>query len=203
VEARIVTLPRVLILHLKRFLPNFERRTYEKRVDRIEISGRLQLDSYCTKDTRLPPPPRARKVTRSSPDPDQNERIRLLHESFHEDYAAAIRASLEESRTTWECADCTLENIGTARCAACQGGTRSSSFHDSKTSDDRSYRLGCIVQHKGMLAYAGHYVTDICVNRVWKRYDDQYVREIDEQNVLGINGQKEGYIFFFVHSSVR
>jgi uncharacterized UBP type Zn finger protein len=187
VEAHIVTLPRVLILHLKRFLPDFERRTYEKRVDRIEISGGLQLDSFCTKETRLPPPPRTRKVARDPPGSvRQSERRRSLR-AFSED--SAVRTSLVERR--WECD------------AACgnQDKTRSTPFQGS--SDDRSYRLGCVVQHKGMVAYAGHYVTDICVNKVWRRYDDQCVREIDEQNVLGVNGQKEGYIFFFVHSSVK
>jgi len=48
------SLPRILILHLKRFRPNFEKMTYEKRSDAVAIPDKLEILNYewsCTRCT--------------------------------------------------------------------------------------------------------------------------------------------------------
>lgn len=57
--------PRVLVLHLKRFLPNFQQRRYEKRLDNVVIPDRLDLKKclgdaetcspHCQKEEGLAP----------------------------------------------------------------------------------------------------------------------------------------------------
>jgi Ubiquitin carboxyl-terminal hydrolase len=60
------------------------------------------------------------------------------------------------------------------------------------------YQLSSIVQHRGTVAYAGHYVTDIVrPGPIWSRYDDQFVKEISAEQSLR-HAESEGYIFFFV-----
>ena len=49
-------LPRVLILHLKRFLPNYRLGTYEKRTDRVRVDEAIDLGFACTTQTRKPMP---------------------------------------------------------------------------------------------------------------------------------------------------
>jgi hypothetical protein len=52
-------LPRVLILHLKRFLPSLVRGryVYEKRTDRVRVDEQIDLGFACTARTRKPLPP--------------------------------------------------------------------------------------------------------------------------------------------------
>lgn len=49
-------LPRVLILHLKRFQPNYARGTYEKRTERVRVDEAIDLGFACTTQTRKPMP---------------------------------------------------------------------------------------------------------------------------------------------------
>ena len=63
------------------------------------------------------------------------------------------------------------------------------------------YALSSIVQHRGNVAYAGHYVTDIVrAGPVWSRYDDQFVKEISAEHSLR-HAESDGYIFFFVREA--
>lgn len=49
-------LPRVLILHLKRFTPNLVKGSYEKRTDRVKVDEQIDLGFACTTHTRKPLP---------------------------------------------------------------------------------------------------------------------------------------------------
>jgi hypothetical protein len=53
-------LPRVLILHLKRFQPNWRTGTYEKRQGVVKFDPTIDLSDFCAGDVAepLPPPPR-------------------------------------------------------------------------------------------------------------------------------------------------
>ena len=64
------------------------------------------------------------------------------------------------------------------------------------------YRLQSIVQHRGAVAYSGHYVTDVRNNDEWSRYDDQYVKPITQDAALR-RAQSEGYIFAFTALDVH
>jgi ubiquitin C-terminal hydrolase len=51
ITARIRKLPRVLILHLKRFQPDWQRGTYTKRSDRVFVDQTVDLSFACTDST--------------------------------------------------------------------------------------------------------------------------------------------------------
>ena len=79
-----------------------------------------------------------------------------------------------------------------------------------------TYFLHSVVRHIGSQWRSGHYVSDIIhmhpkratfrdaeeLKRAkWRSYDDSRVIEKEWREVNDINGQKTGYLFFFVHSS--
>ena len=49
-------LPRFLVIHCKRFKPNFEKGIYEKLTSKVNVPQELDLAKYCTVSTRPPPP---------------------------------------------------------------------------------------------------------------------------------------------------
>lgn len=55
VAGKMKALPRVLVLHLKRFLPNLAKGTYEKIRDRVRFPAHLDLSGVCTPQTLNPP----------------------------------------------------------------------------------------------------------------------------------------------------
>ena len=54
VSSTVSRLPRVLILHLKRFLPTWSRGAYEKRSDRVKVEREVDLTFACTQRTKRP-----------------------------------------------------------------------------------------------------------------------------------------------------
>jgi len=54
-SSRIKQLPKVLVLHIKRFYPNHQKQTYEKRRDPVKINRKCDLMKFCSGETRLPP----------------------------------------------------------------------------------------------------------------------------------------------------
>merc|ERR1711924_513312 len=70
-QKRILVQPNILILHLKRFVPNFEKRRYDKRHQFVDIPTTLDWQSLTSESTRaesttsrrLPAHPLAREVS--------------------------------------------------------------------------------------------------------------------------------------------
>lgn len=57
----IKSLPRVLVVHVKRFRANVDLRTYEKLQAPIDANPTLDLGEYCSKDTSPPTPSPVKK----------------------------------------------------------------------------------------------------------------------------------------------
>lgn len=48
-------LPRFLVIHCKRFKPNFEKGIYEKLATKVVVERELDLGKYCSRSTKIPP----------------------------------------------------------------------------------------------------------------------------------------------------
>ena len=68
-----------------------------------------------------------------------------------------------------------------------------------KSSASFTYDLSACVAHHGQAANAGHYTTvarDLAGDNCWRQFDDDHVRDIDDDEVKSIASQ--GYVFFYV-----
>ena len=54
ISAAMRQMPAVLILHVKRFLPNLSKGSYDKRSDRVKVETELNVAFACTADTKRP-----------------------------------------------------------------------------------------------------------------------------------------------------
>ena len=90
VSSTVARLPRVLILHLKRFLPNVVKGSYEKRSDRVKVEREVDLTFACTPTTRRPGD--------GDPDTDPDPATPAPDEVKRPSDAAADAAADEESK---------------------------------------------------------------------------------------------------------
>lgn len=298
VSANIVQLPRVLILHIKRFLPNLMKATYEKRADRITIAQSIDLSFACNQSTNPPldisearpqleilsgdsspsspsRPNNKRKNAAQSlsvnqtsnpthdhhqhtdpSDPVMNKRHKpdadqSLNRSINQSPLPLLSSALAHTSLASQPApDVRLTRSHAAHQAINQANSQSvnhsiafpDSFsspsdeaeliarvtsaenevketpvktrlashnqsinqtnHLNKQQSDNGYRLLSIVQHRGPVAYAGHYVTDVRdrdeAGAIWTRYDDQFVKQVTGEQAIR-QGETEGYLLFFQH----
>ena len=54
ISAAMRQMPAVLILHVKRFLPNLSKGSYDKRSDRVKVETEINIGFACTADTKRP-----------------------------------------------------------------------------------------------------------------------------------------------------
>ena len=54
ISAAMRQMPAVLILHVKRFLPNLSKGSYDKRNDRVKVETELNINFACKQDTKRP-----------------------------------------------------------------------------------------------------------------------------------------------------
>jgi len=113
-----------------------------------------------------------------------------LRESLPYDEEEALRralaARLEESRTVQEKEQ--IQENSSARANASQ-----------------CYYLRSMISHKGNFSWGGHYVCHSFVQdgARWKLFDDESVQETPESEVLGTNGERNGYLFLYVRESLE
>lgn len=191
--------PRVLVLHLKRFVPNLEKQRYDKRHQIVEIpstfdlaaclrgtdesgavaaastlaSSEVLLSGPCPSPARLPARPFAAEVDLPSAVPASPAKR-----------PASEMAPSTPSRRSAPSSMAVGENALVAAPARAPG---------------LCYSLRAIVAHDGTSPHSGHYV---CYARGeegrWRLYDDSLVRELaageEPQHELG----RKAYIIFYV-----
>lgn len=196
VSHKIEILPRILIIHLKRFKPNFEKQTYEKLTTFITIDKQLNLLPFCNEKTQspigsdsfmqdLPKLLPQSSPTKTKPIGEDSTSAILVEDSQDEDMKCAIEESLKafQNEKIW----------------------REKSLHTEEKLTSQSisakYHLQCIINHEGSSATYGHYVADVFdqSSHGWRNYNDSVSKEVTEQKVLS-NG-RNSYILFYVHDS--
>jgi len=203
--------PRVLVLHLKRFVPNLQKQMFEKQHQRVDIPSKLDLKSClrkayagsCADASRssLPARPLAADATRWEVNIDGDWKSFDVEEG----------RKLETAYAQNQCGCCTYEARGQSyevdfsdmdQRNKFTGTTRPLRRLNMESTEDvgrgPQYHLRSIVSHDGASPHSGHYV---CYargpgdNGTWKCYDDSIVKEV--QDPTRSCGQK-AYILFYV-----
>lgn len=60
------------------------------------------------------------------------------------------------------------------------------------------YKLKAIITHRGRSADSGHYVSHVCVQDHWIRYDDEKVKEIEDDDVDRLSGSADWHCSFIL-----
>jgi len=172
-EKSLDTLPRTLVLHLKRFVPNIQRQRYDKWHKEVLVPQQLTLQRA--------PEPAAAAALAAPP---------AILGDGNSAPAAASPGRLP------------ARPLAPAReapvVAPTMGGQPFVKSMDASPATG-GYSLRAAVAHEGPSPFAGHYV---CYSRregFWKLYDDSIVKDISGalQNELG----KKAYILFYVREA--
>ncbi|OHT17401.1 Clan CA, family C19, ubiquitin hydrolase-like cysteine peptidase [Tritrichomonas foetus] len=59
---------------------------------------------------------------------------------------------------------------------------------DQKEEDAGYYRLKAIITHRGRSADMGHYISFVCVDEQWYRFNDEKVEAVDDEAIQALNG---------------
>lgn len=107
----------------------------------------------------------------------------------------AIRLSLQDVGMSF-----TVENQEDSR----DGFEKKEEKKVTSSDDCHSYRLMSIISHFGQTTKTGHYVSDVynLAEKSWFHYDDETVTPIKQSVVTAGGRQKNGYIFFYIHSDL-
>jgi uncharacterized UBP type Zn finger protein len=213
-QACLKRLPKVLILHVKRFQPDYKKQTYVKRNDRIITQQQLDMTQYTRegKDTE----------GAAADAEEEQEEVKTTSSSIQR----RLDTAFEASSSNWTCGTCTFVNSSSspANCSICndaravppasqnnEAGVIDLSLESALVTEvanrkkcqqqQNIYKLQSIVQHRGTSAGGGHYVTVLRddINKTkWKQYNDSIVSDIPQSQTLNAVAQAQGYIFFYV-----
>jgi uncharacterized UBP type Zn finger protein len=168
-EHKLSALPRILILHLKRFVEDKTTGRYHKDSAAVIPDLKLDLAPLTTIDCRGPAP-----VTPEEEEEDTDAPA---------DEEAALRRIIERSKTDVGGAGRSGEDADLRRAMA--------------RSLEKDFELQSFVRHRGSSASTGHYIA--CVRdqakKKWIKFNDAIS---EEQNSIGGNDDStEGYLFFY------
>lgn len=225
---QLTSAPRVLVLHLKRFVPNVEKQRYDKQHQIVGIEPRFDLkdclrDAYAGGEVppRLPARPMAADVEVISNDADtRSASHRNAVWEVHLDDGWVLFDPLESQ---------SLENAYSASANdSCELKVRGQNYKytfgtimDQVNKDTNAsrpirrrlpaealandvalgpiYDLRSVIAHDGASPHSGHYV---CYARGakgnWRLYDDSQVREIPADKDLLRKLGEKAYILFYV-----
>jgi uncharacterized UBP type Zn finger protein len=214
---RITQEPRVLVLHLKRFVPNVQKQIYEKQHQCVDFPTRLDLTA-CLKEaysgssnTRLPARPLAAEVSAHGTGRWEVE----LSEGW-KPFSAEEAKKLEDTWIVWPAGECEIEARGQKytvnfekkeqfnQASQKTRRVRRRTLPESSTgevSTGPAYDLRSIVAHDGASPHSGHYVCYAkSENGVWRLYDDSRIQELPNgiDKELSISLGRKAYILFYV-----
>mmetsp|Transcript_10781 Transcript_10781/g.28655 ORF Transcript_10781/g.28655 Transcript_10781/m.28655 type:complete len:673 (+) Transcript_10781:2-2020(+) len=180
--------PRTLVLHLKRFVPNLEKRRYDKQHQRVDFPARLDLRS-CVKMADSGPSVASSGDCCSSGAGDQQmvaprpvARPLVRRESSVE--------IVEPSGATPTAATFTSSPLGLPPPAALEERRR--------VAPPMWYSLRSVVAHDGASPHSGHYVNySRGENGTWRLFDDSTVKQFGSEFELQRLG-RQAYILFYV-----
>lgn len=193
-EQRLALAPRVLVLHVKRFVPNLERRCYDKQNATIEVPSRLCLSSLLREvggwGEKLMPC----TLQTSAPQKDViAPRLPARPLAVSNGITEVSTRPLTVSETSSMDAVATPTFVEKVDAAAAAGGAE-------PLAPDLQYELRSVVAHEGSSPHSGHYVCYAKAETgVWRLYDDTQVRDFPQgqeppQRELG----QKAYILFYV-----
>ena len=58
------------------------------------------------------------------------------------------------------------------------------------------YKLKAILTHQGRSADSGHYISHVLVKNQWLRYDDEKVKEIEQEDIDNLIGSADWHCSF-------
>lgn len=182
-EKTLVEPPRTLVLHLKRFVPNLQRRRYDKRHQKLDFPSRLDLQGC------LHGGGSAAAAGRSGPPPSGGAG----------GAEPAPRLPARPLAAAWAGAEATgLEHVA-GKAAAPLVKSEPWMAGSGSPASPLWYNLRAVISHDGASPHSGHYV---CYARgesgAWRLYDDSTVRDLgsdyEPQRELG----DKAYILFYV-----
>jgi len=208
--------PRVLVLHLKRFVPNIEKQMYEKHHQHVEIPLSIDLRAYLRKAytgssnneawrSSLPARPLAAEVAAPAAiwevhledrgwTPFADDEAGVLETKYTSSPSGTCELQARNQRYMVDFSNLKQVNQETGRSR--QIRRRLLESMGDHVGGGPFYDLRSVVAHEGPSPNSGHYV---CYARgdtgVWKCYDDSYVTEVqDPRSQLG----RRAYILFYV-----
>jgi len=210
---QLTSAPRVLVLHLKRFVPNVEKQRYDKQHQNVKIEPRLDLKA-CLRDAYA-----GGEVISNDADAGPASHRNAVWEVYLDDgwvlFDPLESQSLENEYSVSANDSCELKVRG-QNYKYTFGTIMDQVNKDTNVSrpirrrlpaealaDDAAlgpiYDLRSVIAHDGASPHSGHYT---CYARGekgnWRHYDDSLVREIPaDQDILGNLGRK-AYILFYV-----
>jgi len=191
-EKALVSPPRVLVLHLKRFVPNYQMRRYDKQHQRVDIP--LQLDLTVCLGGAVP------ACAESSPaspfqvlPPGGRLPARPLAGGAMENSAGAMHTMpVADNDRGGESAPSTVP----VQASVTQAGA--SQAAPLPGADGPLYKLRALVAHEGSSPRSGHYVCySVSEAGVWRLHDDSVVSDLPGNDPTKGLGQK-AYILFYV-----
>ncbi|XP_036399243.1 ubiquitin carboxyl-terminal hydrolase 37-like [Megalops cyprinoides] len=171
VSVKLLSLPRVLVIQLKRFSMDSSW-NLTKLENRTQIPQELALNLHCVQNIEAP-----HEVDRTAGDSigpldglSEEEQIKL-----------AIELSLK----------------GSAPPPAVHDQGRMGQGEKTGAQDHR-YTVKSILSHLGQSTTCGHYVSDSADGDSWLTFDDRTVRRSSQENVLQLR-EKSAYLLFYVY----
>eukprot|EP01119_Soliformovum_irregulare_P017285 TRINITY_DN5111_c1_g1_i2.p1 TRINITY_DN5111_c1_g1~~TRINITY_DN5111_c1_g1_i2.p1 ORF type:complete len:697 (-),score=177.16 TRINITY_DN5111_c1_g1_i2:178-2268(-) len=205
VNGRIYGLPRILILHLKRFEANFEKQTYDKISEPVQPATTLDLSPFCTDDTRNPPS-FAYRLKKDRPSTNANaSKDATTSSGSQDDLDRAIQESLKsaEFEKEFRIIDTPPDDDRTFEIADVKNAIMIADSNAAwEDTTNRSYHLQSIVTHLGSSASSGHYVTDVLdpEKGEWTNFSDSIAKKRRSQ-MEALMDDRNSYLFFYVHQS--
>jgi uncharacterized UBP type Zn finger protein len=217
-EKQLTQAPRVLVLHLKRFVPNFEKQRYDKNKQNVQIPLEFDLNSYlgtayascldgaagASKLSTLPARPLAAEAnltrrtwefyTGERWEPMLQKQARFLDEQLNTGKASC---DMEVNGRTYTIDFEKKEQVNNSSKTRRPIRWNDEPGHD--TSGGPIYELRSIVAHDGASPHSGHYVCYARLeNKNWRLYDDSFVREIPADRHPEWELGRRAYVLFYV-----
>eukprot|EP00730_Choanoeca_flexa_P004852 TRINITY_DN11819_c4_g5_i1.p1 TRINITY_DN11819_c4_g5~~TRINITY_DN11819_c4_g5_i1.p1 ORF type:complete len:640 (+),score=159.23 TRINITY_DN11819_c4_g5_i1:30-1949(+) len=207
----IVSLPRCLIVTLKRFSFDLATQQRSKTRNPVNVLKDLSLEGLVSADVEAPKPFESklaagtlkRALFEEKAEEDDNDMLRKAQEESLLSLSPAQVEQLDEkTQLRYALLTSKAESPSSAPTASSRSTDDETPDRIARKTGPLDYRLMAVTRHSGT-ATGGHYICDAfdLASGKWRTFDDSVVRPRDWSSVKS-RAERDGYLLFYVHNSV-